>query len=378
MDLEDYPKMLECYESALLNQHGDIPALINMGKMHQELLNLDRADHFFNQALEMNPDLVEAHIAIGANHLLRGDFRKGWTEMEWRLRSPKRHLTIYPFDLAKPKWDGGNFEGKTLLVHAEQGFGDTIQFARFLPLVKARGGKVIFQVQQPLVRLFSNLAAADVVCSMEGPGEAIQDFDFYIPLMSLPGLLNIDIQDLTQESVYLHANRRSAEQWKRRLSGKGLHIGLIWSGNPIHPRNTKRNIPVDQLSSLGSLTGFNWYSLQMNPRQASMQVLKNTLGIKNWAEVFYDFADTAGAIDALDLVISVDTAVAHLSGAMGKPTWVLLPYFPDWRWMMAREDSPWYPGMKLVRQQAPGDWKSVTSRLFSALMQVKTEVADVF
>lgn len=371
MDLENYPKMLECYETALLNQRGDIPALINMGKMHQEQLNLDRADHFFKQALAMDPDLVEAHIAIGANHLLRGDFFQGWTEMEWRLRSPKRHLTIYPFEFDKPKWGGGTFKGKTLLVHAEQGFGDTIQFVRFLPLVKAMGGKVILQVQQPLVRLFSDLAAADAICSIEGAGEAIHDFDFYIPLMSLPGLLNIEIQNLAQESAYLTANRRFVEKWKRRPGGKGLHIGLVWSGNPVHPRNTKRNFPVDQLASLGSLTGFNWYSLQVNPQQEAMQVLKNTLGIKNWAGAFDDFADTAGAIASLDLVITVDTAVAHLSGAMGKPVWVLLPYFPDWRWMMAREDSPWYPTMKLVRQQTPGDWESVTSRLFSALRQVK-------
>jgi hypothetical protein len=245
---------------------------------------------------------------------------------------------------SQPQWQGEPLEGARILLCAEQGLGDTMQFVRYAPLVAARGGEVVLEVQPGLHRLLSRFEGAHEIVSR---GRPLPEFRWQCPLLSLPRIFHTDIATIPAAVPYLHANAADVRAWSRRLRREGLRIGLAWSGNPDHSRNRQRSIPLAQLAPLLQLQGATFYSLQKGSPTAQLRDLPATAKLIDLDAEQRDFADTAAIMSNLDLVISVDTAMAHLAGALGKPVWILLRYVPDWRWLLNREDSPWYPTARL-------------------------------
>ena len=372
------------YESALLIRPDFADAHSNLGSVHVAKLDLDVAMSSYETALSISPACADAHWNRALLWLLEGDYERGWPEYEWRWRkSPELQR-----DFAQPMWDGSHLRTKTILLHAEQGFGDTIQFVRFASMVAARAPKVILECQPELVRLLQRVAGVSQVIAR---GDPLPGFDVHCPLLSLPHVLKLRPDNIPAEVPYIRTQIRNTNPEIRNKSeirrendqnsslapsafgnsdlfrisdfdiraSRPLGVGLVWSGSPAHPRDDERSIPPELLSSLAQVEGVQFFSLQkdsatQNPLPFEMLDLTKDL---------HDFADTAALIANLDLVISVDTAVAHLAGALGKPVWVLLPFVPDWRWMLEREDSPWYPTMRLFRQPRPGDWGTAVTHV---------------
>jgi len=290
-----------------------------------------------------------------------GDMPQGWLDYEvrWRIpefSAPEQH---YP----EPRWDGSAFVGRTLLVYWEQGFGDTLMFLRYLPQVKALGGRVLLVAQSQLADLAATCPGADQVIAH---GDPLPPFDLQCPLLSLPAVLRTELASIPSEIPYLDVPERVPNRvgLARALApSKGrTRVGLVWGGSTLHRNTAKRNVPAELLAPLQSLPGIAWFNFQVGgadetpfPDMVPMEKLLS------------NFSDTAYALSAMDLLISVDTAVAHLAGAMGIPTLLLLSSLPDWRWMMGREDSPWYPSMRLYRQNVPGDWEGVVEQLLADL-----------
>jgi hypothetical protein len=317
----------------------------------------------YEDALYFQPDHSDAHWNRALLHLLLGEFDRGWLEYEWRwLKFPEVRRYF-----AKPLWDGFDISGKTILLHAEQGFGDTIQFVRFAPLVAARGATVNLECQPELEGLFQHVPG---VARTVSRGDPLPPFDIHCPLMSLPRALGIDITNVPNQVPYLQVDQNLLHKWERKLKEyEGCQkVGLVWGGAKTHPRDAERSIPLDALAALNRLHGVRLFSLQKDiARQASAAT-----GWIDFTAELHDFAETAALTANLDLVIGVDTAVVHLAGALGKPAWTLLPHSPDWRWLLGRDDSPWYPTMRLFRQAVPGDWSGVIGRVVE-LLQAKPE-----
>jgi hypothetical protein len=285
--------------------------------------------------------------------LARGDFEQGWKDYEWRWRGATE---LVPRGFTQPQWRDEDLAGKTILLHAEQGFGDSIQFVRYLPMVKARAGKVILEVPVSLLPLIGDLADG---VTMLTRGTELPAFDLHCPLMSLPLAFGTTLASIPASVPYLHASVTRIDEWRTRLANTGKpRVGLVWSGRPDHKNDHNRSIALSRLEPLLSVAGVAFVSLQREYRVTDMPAL-GRLPVLRLEHALADFADTAAVIDELDLVITVDTAVAHLAGAMGKPLWVLLSHIQDWRWMHGRMDSPWYPTARLFRQPRIGDWDAV-------------------
>lgn len=308
------------------------------------------------QAVAANPDSGIAHFNMGVALLRRGQYQEGWREYEWRWRGGVANLRPR---FTEPQWDGGDLSGRTLLVHAEQGFGDTLQFVRFLGRAAACGGRVILEVQPALHALLADVAGADLVVAA---GQDLPPFDVHLPLMSLPGVLDVPPEEYGAGVPYLRASAAALDKWRPRLAGNGRKVGLAWSGNPKHKRDRQRSVPAAVLLERLEGAPVQLFSLQKDVRDADMAALA-AHAITPLGADLADFVDTAAVVAQLDLVITVDTAVAHLAGALGRPTWVLLPFTPDWRWLRGREDSLWYPGMRLFRQSVAGGWDEVVDRV---------------
>jgi len=269
-------------------------------------------------------------------------------------------------DFAQPQWRGQSAEKRTLLIHAEQGLGDSLQFCRYAPLAAARGLKVVLEVQRPLVRLLRSLSGVELV--VEAGGE-LPSFDFHCPMLSLPLALDTTLATVPSAAFYLQADRALIAAWRTRLAARpGLRIGLAWAGRSrIHASelaavDRRRSIALDHLAPLFDLPGFQFFSLQKDDPKAPADV-----PLTDFMDEMEDFADTAALIANLDLVISVDTAIAHLAAALGKPVWLLNRYDSCWRWLRTREDSPWYPSLRMFRQPAAGDWRTVIERVGAEL-----------
>jgi hypothetical protein len=296
--------------------------------------------------------------------LIRGDYASGWREAEWRWKckdfsSPKRQWS-------KPQWKGEQLNGETILLHAEQGFGDTVQFVRYAPMVAERGGKVILECPAVLHRLLKNLPGiAGIV-----PETAQPEFDLQCPLLSLPLAFGTLLDTVPNRVPYLTPEPQLCEQWGKLIGERasGLKVGLTWAGSPTHQNDRKRSLTLNQLLPLAQAAGVTFFSLQKGP--AAQQANDPAIGfpIADLTARLTDFADTAAMISQLDLVITVDTVIAHLAGALGKPVWVFLPRVPDWRWMLDREDTPWYPTMRLFRQEVHGQWEKPIRRAAGCLM----------
>jgi hypothetical protein len=313
------------------------------------------------------PDLAELHANRGMALLLKGDFDQGWPEYEWRMRSVEWAAAVPTLPI--PLWDGGLLRGKTILLRAEQGFGDTLQFIRFAPLVKGRGGRVLFECPGPLRRVLAGVSGVDqfVETGARPPG-----VDVLAHLLSLPGLLGTTPNNIPAAIPYLHADPERVAAWKEELaSHPGLKIGITWQGNPAFKGDRRRSFALKRFAPVARLEGVRLFSLQKGFGIEQLEQSEDPLPVESLGPRLDDFVETAAVIKNLDLVISPDTAVAHLAGALGVPVWVTLPFTPDWRWMRERTDTPWYPTMRLFRQSAPGDWHGMFETIAAEVARLR-------
>lgn len=359
LDSNDLDSTIYWYRRALELNPDDARAQCEMGKLYLKHLDLANARNHFQKAVAIDSQYAEAQISLATTVLLQGDFTNGWAYYQQRFRFGNTREQAYPYQYRLPLWRGESFSDRKLIVHAEQGFGDTIQFSRFLPDVKARGGHVTFQVQPPLMPLFENFPGVDTLEPLPQVRPVESDADLYVPLMDLPACVDITLSTIPAPCPYLSADRQKVKAWRQRFNTEKFKVGLVWSGNPQHKNDHHRSCNLTDLIGLNSIEGVQFYSLQKQVNSNEMSILKTDTGFIHIGGELRDFGDTAAAIDCLDLVITVDTAIAHLAGAMAKPVWVLIPFLPDWRWMLQRTDSPWYPGMRLFRQPRAADWQSV-------------------
>lgn len=307
-------------------------------------------------AIRLSPTFTQAHWNLAIAALLAGDLPRGFTEYEWRKQHPS-YRGDFPAS-AGPQWDGSDPAGRTILVRAEQGSGDVIQFARFLPAIHAAGGVPILVCSAPMAPLIRLIPGVHVVSSDDSP----PPYDVWIDQMSLPRVFAATLDTLPGATGYLRADPHRVAAWRARLPG-GLNVGVAFSGNPAHPNDRRRSIPRGLVAPLPDMPGITFINLHHGAAAVG-------LGLPDLSARLADYAETAALIEALDLVVSVDTSIAHLAGALGKPAWVLLAAAPDWRWLLGRPDSPWYASLRLLRQQQAGDWTGVLAQVIRELPTV--------
>ena len=347
----------------------------HLGNCFKAQLQLTAAAEHYQKAINLKPDLVEAHFNAAVVHLLSGRFKAGWNEYEWRLQRPEWN-EAWAFRNILPRWNGQPLAGRSILVIPEQGFGDTLQFIRYLPDLRACGGKVTLETQEELMDLFRNLSGPDCLAEHRRDGRPDREYDFYVPLLSLPKIFNTTLDTIPNKVPYLFADPAKINSWQPEFKGPALKVGLVWAGRRTHSNNHNRSIQLVYFKDLAQIEGIQLYGLQKGRiTQQSTGPVAN-FNIIHLGERFENFADTAGAIANLDLIISVDTAVVHLAGAMGKPVWLLLPFVPDWRWLLDRQDSPWYPTIRIFRQHRYGDWQTALQKVATCLQNLVAETAS--
>jgi hypothetical protein len=318
-------------------------------------------------AIEIKPDYTEAHFNLGTTYLLNRNFEEGWAEYEWRFLRKQVDCPKLP-DFSQYIWDGSSLENKTIYVCYEQGYGDIIQFARFVPILNSMGAKVIFKVPAALEKLFKQNDLKAEIISSYYPDNSIK-FDTFTYLMSLPYLLKLNFNNIPLTNGYLEADANKARLYKEKyFNNNKFKIGINWKGS--QKGSKKKTVPFQYFCSIADIPDINLYSLQKEDKAGQDQNLFSEKGIVNLGKLFDDFSDTAAAIENLDLIISNDTSIVHLAGAMGKPTWVLLPFVPDWRWLLETETSLWYNNLKLIRQNEQGNWDSVFKRVQELLRDI--------
>jgi len=359
---ERLEEAVECYRAALRLAPGHAGSWMNLGNTLRSLGRIDEALDCYRRVPRASPVHPEARWNQAIARLLGGDLARGWEDYEsrWDLERAKPLRRNF----GRPAWDGAKAKGKRILLHAEQGLGDTLQFIRYAALVKQRGLKVLLECPAPLQSL---LARAPGVAQAFATGEALPEFDLQLPLLSLPRLFGTTLQSIPAPRSYLTPDPSLARKWKAKLgaAGKSLRVGLAWAGGTS---DRKRDCGLAALAPLAAARdAVAFYSLQKG--EAAAQAATPPAGMKlvDLSAELKNFADTAALIGQLDLVISTDTAVPHLAAALGKPTWILLRYAPDWRWLLGRDDSPWYPTARLFRQPRPGDWAEPIERAARAL-----------
>ena len=341
---------IACYEQALATKPGLAAAHKNLAHVLRMQGRLAAAILHHQQAIALAAHDAEAHFGYAFTQLIGGNLRAGFAEYEWRWRLAYNPVRA----LAEPRWDGSPLAGRSLLLWAEQGFGDTLQFVRYVPQLAAQG-QVIVECQPALRSLLETVPGISQVIAQ---GEPLPNFDLHAPLLSLPHLLNTSIETIPATVPYLHVNRAV-----KLPQGDRFKIGIAWAGDPKNPINKRRSCPLEQFLKLRSIPGVTLYSLQ---KDCATELPDDVIDLSDRLE---DFAATAAIVAELDLVISIDTALAHLAGGMGRSVWVVLPFAPDWRWLLHRSDCPWYPTMRLFRQSVAGDWDSVFDSVQAALRQ---------
>lgn len=321
----------------------------------------------FTEAIRLNPAYREAHYGRALIWLSRGEFERGWPEFEWRF--PGGAAQRY----GRPRWDGTDLAGRTILLEAEQGLGDTLQFVRYGSLLQRQGGKVVLVCQPRLVRLLARgCTALDQVMPQ---GERLPPFDVHLPLLSLPGLLGTTLGSVPADVPYLHPDRDLIKRWRAELSPlPGFKIGVAWQGSRHHRGDRERSIPLSEFEPLARVPGVQLISLQRDSGEDQLEQVRSRFRIIDYADCLDraagPFMDTAALMHSLDLVISCDSAVGHLAGAMGIPAWVALSASPDWRWLRNRDDSPWYPTLRLFRQTSHGQWSDVFERMSDSVARI--------
>ncbi len=338
----------------------------NRGYALEELGQLDAAMASYDRAIALKPAFAEACSNKAFLLLLRGDFERGWALNEWRWK--REEVSGSARDFPRPLWLGReSLAGKTILLHSEQGFGDTIQFCRYARLVADLGARVILEAPRPLMHLLEGLAG---VAELVAAGSPLPAFDFHCPLLSLPLAFNTNLGTIPASQRYLGAEAERLAEWRERLGEQTKpRIGLVWSGRPEHKHDHNRSIALADLIRYLP-PHYQYVSLQKEVRDADRPSLASRPDILHFGDALRDFADSAALCELMRLVISVDTSVAHLAGALGKPVWLLLPSRPDWRWLLDRADSPWYPSARLFRKETIGSWDGVLARVETELMQL--------
>ena len=351
MDLDDLPAAEAHCRQALVLDPALIEAHVSLGFILTAQGRLAEAIEALDGAVRAHPDNVQAHWNLATAALLAGDLPRGFAEYEWRKRHDRFRRDF--INLPGPIWDGGDPRGRTILVHAEQGLGDTIQFGRYLTLIARRGGTPVLACEPSLIPLLNSIAGVQVISKFD----PLPPYDAWIDQMSLPRVFGTTLDTIPCPAGYLSANPELIAAHRATLPPTRC-IGLVWAGNPLHRNDRRRTPPAGLFPPPGTFLDCHVVSL----------VPGRTLpGIAPPARPLTDYAETAALIAALDLVVTVDTSVAHVAGALGRPAWVLLPYAPDWRWMLNRNDTPWYDSLRLFRQPSPGDWRSVIASVGAAL-----------
>ena len=343
-----------CYRQAVQLNAGYAEAFINWGNALKLQGRFDEALARYDDAVRLAPDNAQSHNNRSLLWLLLGDFARGWPEQEWRWRTK----AFSWYTSSKPRWDGSDLDGRTILLFAEQGLGDTLQFIRYAPLVKMRGGRVVVECQPLLQPLLSRCPGIDQLLTQGSPRP---DYDVEAPLLSLPSILGTTLDAIPALVPYLAVDPSLVSRWRSELREGRFKVGVVWQGNRGHSGDRWRSAPLAQFASLAEAPGVQLYSLQKGP--GAEQAAGAGFPIIDLGNRLEHFADAAAVMMSLDLVVTVDTAAAHCAGALGVPVWVALPFAPDWRWLLDREDSPWYPTMRLFRQKQFGQWPEVFARI---------------
>ena len=345
------------YQRVLQLDPNYIVAYNNLGLALQEKGQLDEAITSYQRALQLNPNDAYTHLNMSLTFLLAGNYKEGWKEFEWRQKLDEH----FKHNFLQPLWDGSDITGRTILLYTEQGLGDAIQFIRYAPLVAEYGARVFIECRKELKALFKNVGG---VYKVIAHGEQLPEFDVHYPLMSLPVIFSTTLESIPSNVPYIRADPILVQKWREKIHQENSHlrIGLVWASGP-GGLSKRKSLNLNILSPLAQLNNISFYSLQKG--EVAKQTKCPPIGMRlfDYMEEIDDFSDTAALIENLDLVISVDTAVAHLAGALGKPIWTLISFEPVWQWMLQREDNQWYPTMRLFRQPSPGDWKSVIGRV---------------
>ncbi|GIL41488.1 tetratricopeptide repeat protein [Roseiterribacter gracilis] len=360
-DLDHLDEAEATYHRAIAIDPTLAEAHANLGFLLTAKGQYDDAIAACERSIAVRSDFAEAHWNQGFAHLLAGNYEPGWRKYEWRKRHPRFAKTFV--QLTGAEWQGEPLDGKTLLIHAEQGLGDSIQFARYADTLAQQGAKIIVACARPLVSLLER--APGVVAAVDRE-LTFPAYDYWVDQMSLPLLLGVTPEQSPAPQRYLFADPGRVAAWEQILP-PGRRAGLVWAGNTLHSNDRRRSMPAESLKPLTQVEGWSFVSLQVGRRASDAALLPGVLDI---TDALDDFEATAAVIEALDVVISVDTAVAHLAGALGRPTFLLLPNAPDWRWLPSRpDDTPWYASMRLFRQPRPGDWDAVVARVSAALAE---------
>ena len=356
--LNRFEEALACFDQALEFEAANIDALNGRGNVLSALSRAAEAIASYDRALQIDPETPESHWNRSLTLLRVGNFEQGWREYEWRWKTS--NFTTKPRNFEQPLWLGDqSISGKTILLHAEQGFGDTIQFGRYISLVAALGAKVAIEVQPTLKSIFSDIEGASLVVSA---GEKLPSFDVHCPMLSLPLAFKTQIETIPSNVPYLTADPNTISKLSNLVpKTKQRLIGIAWAGRPTYGGDKTRSIGLERIIPILSVPGFQFIGIQKDLREGDKQILSNYQNLTWLGDKLTDFGDTAALMSMVDLVISSDTSVVHLAGALGRPVWVLLEHTPDWRWLLDRSDSPWYPSARLFRQEKAGDWESVIS-----------------
>jgi tetratricopeptide (TPR) repeat protein len=361
-----YDDAFAAYNQALISNSGFADAWRGRGNVLRSLGRYDEALAAYDTALTLRPDFGDVRFDKAGIRLSRGDYEQGWQEYESRWDT--QQLAGVRRSFAQPLWLGDTpLANKTILLHAEQGLGDTLFACRYVPMVAALGAKVIVEVQPPLVSLLRSL---DGVSTLVGQGEKLPDFNVQCPLMSLPLAFKTRIETIPAKVPYLSAQTALSAKWRSRLGQVGPKIGVAWAGNPDFRKDRDRSISLTNILPIFSVEGARYFSLQKELRSGDEESMRSLPQLVQLGAEIADLENTAAIIASLDLIITVDSSLAHLAGALGKPVWILLARNPDWRWLLDRSDSPWYPTARLYRQIKDGDWSTVVDQIRAQLQTV--------
>jgi tetratricopeptide (TPR) repeat protein len=364
---------IECCQRALEIDPSCIEAYVNLGAVFHRQRKALLARDCFGRALALEPNSIVAKYNLGQTLLLLGDFARGWPYYEARFAWWQKNGAVLP-TFKRHRWNGQEAAGVTLLLVAEQGFGDTLQFVRYASILAAKGATILVECQADLVELLRSVPG---VSQIYARGDPLPEYDLFCPLMSLPMLLNTSLQTIPNQVPYVRPNPLLAAEWKERIGQtKSMKVGFAWSGSSrsfdyqLSQVNRRRSLPLETCRSLLTVPGVEFFSVQKDSLSWDELTILGSTSIREFPNALRDFSDTAALISNLDLIISVDTSVAHLAGAMGKPVWMVSRYDGCWRWLLDRHDSPWYPTMRIFRQPRPEDWGSVVDSIAAELARI--------
>jgi hypothetical protein len=364
----EFEQALQCYASAFVQDRNCAAAFNNYGNVLRECGEAELAIPFLQYTTKLDPKNVTAHFNLAVAYLITGDYTRGWSAYEARWQY--EHLAGTEPKHSQPRWTGQDIKDKTILVVGEQGHGDNIQFCRFLYNLHVGGARIKLQVTDGLIPILGSSPLLERVGSYS---DDMGEFDYWIPIMSIPGVLGVTLENLPKPVNYLNANTGLVQQWTQMLGPKTkLRVGISWSGRRDSWLNQHKAMPFDTvLDMIRSNPQYEWYNLQIDATEDESLALADA-GVKLYPGSIVSFAETAALIMNMDVVLSVDTAVAHLSGALGRPTWIMLQWFAtDWRWMLKKDSCAWYSTARLFRQPAYNDWQSVTKKISQYLSWMK-------